>query len=223
MTHPFDPKLSFVQAKNYTWVNPAKPRKATLLVLHSMEAPNKPTTAEGVAAWFAGATAPEASAHACIDMDSAVACVDPKDIAWACSASNWPSYNVEFAGYAKQQRSEWLSPDNMKMLQLAAYHLDLAAKFFGIPSKALSEEEVAECLRDSVIRQGKAPGTIVGNPGGITTHVVCNSVWRKWSAYGLPQPKNVDLSHSDPGPNFPMDVLVNLMNPQPEQFPLGEK
>jgi hypothetical protein len=231
--HPFDPALKFIQATNYTWTNPQKPRTCSLLVVHSMEAADKPTTAEGVSAWFAKPNPPQgqprdkvkncpaASAHACVDTDSIVACVMPKDIAWACSASNWCSYNVELAGFAHQSRAEWLSEPNRAMLGLAAGHLALAATFFGIPVVLLDEEQVAECLRDSAIRQGKHAGTVSGNPGGMTTHAMCNAAWRKWSLYGLPKPDpKLNLSHWDPGPNFPLDVLLGLMTPQPE-VPLG--
>lgn len=213
MTHPFDPSIRFVPAKNYTWVSPTKPRTVTLLVVHSMEAPNKPTTAENVAAWFASAGAPQASAHVCIDCDSVVACVDPKDISWSCSGGNWLSYGAEFAGYAKWARSDWLSDANMPMLKLGAEHLAKAARYFGMPPVVLSEEDVGACLRDACIRQGKIPGALSGLLGGVTTHAMVNRAWRNWSEHGLPQPKG-DLSHTDPGAGFPLDVLVSLMSPE---------
>lgn len=219
MIHPFDPSLKFVPALRYQWVDPHKPRVVTLLVAHSMEAPDKPTTAEGVAAWFASASSPQASAHICADENSLVACVMPKDIAWGCSGGNWCSYNVELAGYAKQLRPQWLDHDNTEMLALAGRHLAKAAAFFHIPPRILDEEEVAECLRDSVIRQGKMGGALAGNPGGLTTHAVVNSAWKNWREYGLPQPKG-DLSHTDPGVGFPMDALLQMMTPTPEPFPL---
>lgn len=221
-SHPFDSGIKFIQAKNYTWVSPAKPRYVTLIVIHSMEAPDKPSTAESVAAWFAGASAPQASAHVCVDTDSAVVCVEPKDIAWACSGGNWLSYNAELAGYAKQTEAEWLAPPNLAMLRIGATHLAKAAAYFALPAIVLDEDEVADCLRDSCIRQGKITGTLSGATGGLTTHVMVNAAWRHWQKYGLPQPKG-DLSHSDPGGNFPLQVLAQMMAPAgPEPFPLGE-
>lgn len=226
MAHPFDPQWKFVQATNYQRVDPAKPRIVTLLPVHSMEGPDKPSTAEGVAAWFAKPNpapgqprdpskhSPAASAHVCADCDSIVTCVAPGDIAWACSASNWVSYNIECAGYAKWTREEWLADISMRMLTLAAAHMRKAAVYFGIPAQLLSEAEVAECLRDGCIRQGKLTGALSGNPGGVTTHVMVNAAWKKWRQYGLPQPgPKVDLSHSDPGAGFPLDVLVGMMRP----------
>ncbi|MFI6184295.1 hypothetical protein ACIA8R_52820 [Nonomuraea sp. NPDC051191] len=40
-----------------------------------MESPEKPTTAEDVAHWFA-TSSPETSAHVCVDQNSVVRCVD---------------------------------------------------------------------------------------------------------------------------------------------------
>lgn len=212
MYHPFDPQRKFVQAHYFQ--RPLKPRVVTLLVVHSMEAPDRPSTAENVAAWFASPKSPEASAHACVDCDSVVTCVMPSDIAWACGATNWESYSLEIAGYAKWIRADWLSAANAPMLKLAAEHMLKAAAYFGIPAQILSEAEVAECLRDGCIRQGHMTGALSGNPGGVTTHVMANAAWKNWKLHGLPQPgPKVDLSHSDPGKGFPLDALVGMMQP----------
>lgn len=210
--HPFDPGIKFVQARHYTWIPPTTRRKASMIAIHSMEAPDKPTTAEAVAAWFAGPSAPQASAHVCIDSDSAVASVWPSDEAWACGASNLPTYSAELAGYAKQSRAEWLTPPNLAMLQVAALHLAKACGFLGIPATTMTDEEVGLCLRDDLIRRKKIPGTESGHPGGVTTHAQLNRVWRSHAEYGLPATTS-DTSHSDPGDSFPLDVLVNMMRP----------
>jgi hypothetical protein len=237
MTHPFDPQWKFVQSTNYQRVDPAHPRVVTLLVVHSMEAPDKPTTAEGVAAWFARPNpppgqprdpalhSPPASAHACVDSDSVVTCVMPADISWSCSGGNWLSYGVEFAGYAKWLRAAWLSDENMSLLHLGAAHMAKASAFFGIPVQVLSEAEVAECLRDACIRKGSLAGALSGNPGGITTHAMVNAALKNWKAHGLP-PQTGDLTHSDPGDGFPLDVLVGMMRAtfdiEPDTDPLHD-
>lgn len=208
--HPFDAGIKFVPALHYTW-EPDGKRCVTLIEAHSMEAPNKPTTAESVAAWFAGKLSPIASPHVCADMNSLVACVLPKDVAWACGPANWCGYSIEFAGYAKQLRGDWLHPDNLAMLAIGALHLAKACGYFRIPARALDDEDVALCFRDSLIRQGKIHGADSGHPGGVTTHVQCNRVWRNHAEYGLPAPSG-DISHTDPG-NLPVDVLVDLMKP----------
>ena len=50
--------IPFVQARNYTR---GRSNAIDLLVIHTMEAPEKPTTAENVANWFAGSSAPQAT------------------------------------------------------------------------------------------------------------------------------------------------------------------
>jgi hypothetical protein len=52
--------IPFVQARNYTR---GRSNPIDVIVVHTMESPEKPDTAESVAAWFAGSTAPQASAH----------------------------------------------------------------------------------------------------------------------------------------------------------------
>lgn len=212
LVHPFDPGIKFVQAKHYTWVAPSAARKITMLAAHSMQAANKPTTAEAVAYWFAGNSAPEASSDVCFDSNSAVACVMPPSESWACGASNMPTYSAEFAGYANQTRAQWLSPENMQMLAIGALHLAKACGYFGIPATAMTDEEVGLCLRDDLIRRKKIPGADSGHPGGVTTHAQLNRVWRSHAEYGLPA-TTADTSHVDPGDSFPLDVLVNMMRP----------
>jgi hypothetical protein len=226
VVHPFDPQWKFVQSTNFQRVDPAKPRVVSLLVVHSMESPDKPSVAEAVAGWFARPNplpgqprdpakhSPSASAHACVDCDSVVTCVMPQDISWSCSGGNWVSYGIEFAGYAKWLRVAWLSDANLAMIKLGAAHMAKAAVYFGIPAQIPSEAEVAECLRDACIRQGKLKGELSGNVGGVTTHAVVNAAWKNWAKHGLPQPgPKVGLSHYDPGSGFPLDALVEMMHP----------
>ena len=76
------------------------PHPIDLLVIHTMEAPEKPDTAENVAKWFAGSTAPQASAHYCIDADSIVQCVQDRDVAWHAPGANHNGLGFEHAGTA---------------------------------------------------------------------------------------------------------------------------
>jgi len=66
--------MDFIKAKNYT---EGRDSSIDLLVIHTMEAPEKGETAENIASWFAGANAPQASAHYCIDANSVVQCELP--------------------------------------------------------------------------------------------------------------------------------------------------
>jgi hypothetical protein len=207
----FDPRWHFVQAKNYT---PSVGRAVTMVVMHSMEAPDRPDTAEGVAAWFGGlrGAAPEASAHACVDVDSIVLCVKPIDVAWGAQGANACSYHVEQAGFARYSREEWLSPEGSEMLTLAAGHVRLACDHFGLPVVEITLEETAALIRDSMIRQRKLSGVVSGHPGGICRHRDVTRVWQEFARYGLPDPRKLDKpfwpTHSDPGNFYPMDELI---------------
>ncbi|MFI6900521.1 hypothetical protein ACIBKY_04625 [Nonomuraea sp. NPDC050394] len=61
-----------IQARYYT---NGRLRPVRLIVMHSMEAPEKPTTAENVARWFA-TSSPKTSAHVNVDNNSAVRSVE---------------------------------------------------------------------------------------------------------------------------------------------------
>lgn len=215
-THPtipglFDPRWHFIQAHNFT---PSAGRVVSMIVMHSMEAPDRPDTAEGVAAWFGGlrGKAPQASAHAAVDLDSIVLCVKPEDVAWGAQGANSCGYHVEQAGYAAQTREQWLARDGWAMLTLAASHVALACANFHLPVTALSRDEVAALIRDALIRQRKIAGTLSGHPGGICQHEQITAAWQAWAYYRLPNPRSWSPkwwpTHVDCGPGYPMDELI---------------
>src|SRR5512143_1264144 len=57
----------FVAARHFTPANRPHSAPLDLIVIHTMEHPEKPKTAHDVAAWFGSDAAPQASAHYCID------------------------------------------------------------------------------------------------------------------------------------------------------------
>ncbi len=112
----------------------------SLIVIHTMEAPEKGSTAENVASYFAGESAPQASAHYCIDNDSIVQCVKDDDIAWHASNANARGIGLEHAGYAKQTREEWADEYSVAMLRLSAkLSAQLCAKY-NIPVEFVDED-----------------------------------------------------------------------------------
>lgn len=173
--------VKFVQAKNYTWAS-RKPGDVKWIVIHSMEAPEKPTVAEAVAAWFAGPNAPKASAHFCIDNDSIVQSVKCEHVAWHAPGANRYGIGLEHAGYARQSRSDWMDEFSLAMLSeqsvpLCAY---LSQKW-GVPAVFVD-----------------AAGLKAGKPG-ITTHHEVTQAFKKGD-------------HWDPGPAFPMDWYVSKVS-----------
>ena len=113
-----------------------------LIVIHTMEAPEGPQTAENIAAYFASG-AVVASAHACVDQDSVVVCLPPSDTAFAAPGANADGYQIEHAGYASQDGAGWNDAESQSMLKLSAAHAREIALAAGIPLKHLTNAELA--------------------------------------------------------------------------------
>ena len=109
--------IPFIEARNYT---KGRSGPVDLIVIHTMESPEKPDTAESVAKWFAGPTAPQASAHYCIDSNSIVQCVKDTDVAWHAPGANSNGIGLEHAGRAAQTAKDWSDPYSKAMLELSA-------------------------------------------------------------------------------------------------------
>ena len=178
--------IPFKQAKWYTPVS-SPARHIQLIVLHSMEAPEKGTTAESTANYFAGGIGNrKASAHFCVDNNSIVQCVQCKDVAYAAPNANHNGIHIEMAGYAKQKREEWLDEFGKLMLaNVAALCAEILMPKFKIEPTFIY-----------------APGLkkLASNPHqtGFTTH---SEVSKAFNPQG----------HWDPGPGFPIDYLLELI------------
>lgn len=122
---------------------PTRERRLRLIVIHTMESPETDDTAENVAAWFAGPTAPLASAHACVDNNSVVLCLPPTATAWAAPGANSDGYQIEQAGRAAQGIAGWNDSYSQSMLRLSAAHARQIAQVAGIPLRHLTDAELA--------------------------------------------------------------------------------
>lgn len=149
-------------------------RQVDLIVLHSMEAPEKGETAESVARYFQGLPASrKASAHYNIDVDSIVRSVNDNDVAFAAPGANHNGLQFEHAGYARQKRGGWLDAYSKAMLLRSAR---LAAR---------------KCAKYKIpIRYVDAAGLKRGERG-ITTHHQVTLAFRR-------------STHTDPGKGFPI-------------------
>lgn len=165
----------FIQARNYT---KGRIRTLRVIVWHDMEAPEGPSTAENVAAYFAGSGAPQASAHVCADPNSVVECVKPGDTAWHAPGANADGYGIELAGYARQSHAQWLDATSKATITNAAKWVAPIMRAHGIPAVWLTDAQ----LRD-------------GRTRGMTTHAQVTRVFRR-------------SDHTDPGPNFPADFVL---------------
>jgi hypothetical protein len=183
-------KYPFVPAKWFT----KGPRNCaiTVLVIHDMEAPEGPKTAENVAAYFAdpkdkAGNPVKASAHFNVDCDSIVQSVREEDIAWHAPGANSNGIGIEHAGYARQTREEWLDEYSTATLKLSAKLVAELCKKYEIPAVWLTVDELK------------------ANKPGICGHVDITNAF------------NGGKGHSDPGPNFPKDVYIQWVNEALEQ------
>jgi hypothetical protein len=133
--------IPFIQAKNFQRFFPQK-RPIRSIVIHTMEAPEKPATAENVARWFAGSTAPMASAHYSIGQLGVVQCVRDEDIAFHAPGANATGLGLEHEGYAKQTAEEWQDSTSRAALWHSARLAAKLCKRYGIPLVKLSSEDL---------------------------------------------------------------------------------
>jgi hypothetical protein len=148
----------FVQAKHYR-----KGRDGAnidLIVVHSMEAPEKGNTAEAVARYFQTTTRP-ASAHYCCDNDSIVQCVKDGDQAAAAPGSNRQGLHIELAGYARQTGAEWGDAYSDAMLKRAAVLAAQKATLYNVPVKWVTVSGLRAGLR------------------GFTSHLNVSLAWKR--------------------------------------------
>jgi len=175
---PEEISMRFIQAKNYQW---AKDRPIALIVIHTMESPEKPGTAGAVAQWFAGSSAPMASAHVCVDADEIVECVKPEHIAFGAPKANRNGIHIEHAGRAAQSSAQWADEYSVRMLALSARYAAGIAARYGIPIRRLT------------------PGQIAAGEKGFCGHVDVTHAFR------------TPGGHVDPGPEFPWDLYLTMV------------
>jgi N-acetyl-anhydromuramyl-L-alanine amidase AmpD len=172
---------AFIQARNYTPCPGG--REVKLVVIHTMESPEKPGTAMAVAKWFAGSSAPQASAHYCCDATEIVQCVAELDIAWGAPGANRQGIHIEHAGKASQNAADWDDEPSRAMLALSAQCVAGICTRWDIP-----------IVRPSIADLAAGAKGIVGH-------------WDVTRAF--PAAKG---SHTDPGVHFPwFEYLENVL------------
>jgi len=178
-----DSKLvaSVVEAKH--WIRSIDRASPRLIVIHSAETSERSTTAENIANWFRTMPDnPKASAHYAIDCDSIVQCVPELSVAYHArgGTTNICAIGIELSGSADQSREQWLDEYGIKMLRICRALLGDISYRRGIPLTVVTESDL-----------------IAGTARGITTHAAVTRAFR------------IAGGHTDPGPHFPMDVLLS--------------
>jgi len=173
---------AFIQAKHFTAGRSGKTPR--LIVIHTMETPESNGRAEQVARWFAGATAPQASAHYCVDNAHVYQSVKNTDTAWAVDDFdlNQQSISIELAGAASQTAAQWADAYSAGELgQAINLCKDLATQYH-IPAVHLTAAQILD-----------------GTSRGFCYHS------------DITVAKKIAGGHTDPGKNFPMDTFLKAI------------
>lgn len=133
----------------------------TVVVIHSMEAPEKGATAENVARYFQTIDR-TASVHYNVDSDSVVQSVPDTIEAYGAGGANTFGLHFEHAGYARQTRAEWTDEYGQRMLLISAALVARKCSEHGIAVRFLSAGDLAR-----------------GERSGITTHAEVTKAFRK--------------------------------------------
>jgi len=172
MTIPFEQAEHFTIGRNGN--------KIRLIIIHTMETPETPKRARQVWNWFAGKSAPQASAHYMVDATDILQSVEDLDTAWAVGdfPLNCQSISIELSGSASQTPAQWADVYSKAELANAAKLCADLCKKYKIPAVKLS------------------PADILAGKSGFAGHV------------DITVAKAVKGGHTDPGKSFPWVVFL---------------
>ena len=162
------------------WYYPSRKRPVRAIVVHTAETPEDTGRARAVARYFAGLpSSRKASAHACVDDDEIVACVDEEGTAFAAPGLNTDGLQVELIGRAGQGTAGWADDYSVAVLERAAQLVADWCRRHDIPVVKLEPDDLTDPQRR-----------------GICGHVDVTKAFRK-------------STHTDPGPAFPWDPFLD--------------
>lgn len=173
-------------AKNYTKGRGGD--EIDILVIHTAENQELPGQAAHLVQWFAGASAPEASAHVMIDNKTFLTSVDDVDTAWAVDdfPLNQCSKSFEFTGHSSNTAAEWSDAYEKGVLAEATIAFKADMKKYSIPAHHLTDAEILAKHKNPQDKTIK----------GICTHA---DISRALKIVG---------GHTDPGVNFPLQQFI---------------
>jgi hypothetical protein len=170
-------------------------------VVHSMQGRTDAQSAEDAAKLFASWST-QVSAHRCVDVDSIVECVHDTAVSFAIAPFNDLCLCCETGSRAEWTRADWLARPGL-VEQIARCLADWCTRW-AIPPRFLSVAEM--------VAFGRSTGRC--GPMGLTTHGRVNEFGRIMGPAWLAQAPGVrhstsgdDLTHWDPGPGCPLDVI----------------
>lgn len=174
--------MKFVQAANFT---PVTHRDINIIGIHDMEAPERPTTAEGCAAFFHDqpkSPTTGSSAHYCADNNSIVQCVRDHDVAWSAPGANHDGLHFELAGYARQTKHDWADDFSTEMLKRVAELVAHKCHRYHIPIRFLDAGDV-KAGRRGITGHLQITQSGIGGPAGTHTDPGTNFPWPRFIRY----------------------------------------
>lgn len=142
-----------------------------------MEFPEVLTAAEDIGRYFQHPDKPS-SAHIGVDSNSICQYVKKNNQAAGAPGANQDGFHVEFAGYGRETREQWLDPYGISMLALGSDAIAQLCIDLKIPPMHLTNAQLADKTQK-----------------GIVGHVQVSQVYQL-------------SDHTDPGPNFPWDYFI---------------
>lgn len=171
-------------AKNYT--QGRQGHSIQIIVIHSAENQELPGQAAHLAQWFAGSTAPQASAHEMVDNQHVVESVADTDTAWAVDdfALNLVSKSYELTGHAANTAAQWADAYEKGVIAEATAAIKNDLKTYNIPAVHLTDAQIVAAHNgDKTVK-------------GICTHA------------DISRALKIAGGHQDPGVNFPLAAFI---------------
>ena len=153
-----------------------------IIALHSAENQELPGQAVHLQQWFAGKTAPQASAHEMVDNLHVICSVDDKDTAWAVDdfPLNLISKSYELTGHASNTAAQWADAYESAVIKEAQGAISSDLKAYGIPAIHLTDAQI-----------------LAAHNGNKTIKGICTHA-------DISRALKIVGGHGDPGVNFPM-------------------
>jgi len=196
--------IPFVQARYYKAIPDDQPREIQDIVMHTIECPEKPKTAIGVANMFHVGPVDQhgnprpASAHLCIDAQQVVQCVRYQDVAYGAPGTNRNGIHIEHAGYAAQTPEQWKDDFSVSELCLSAQVVAGLCKEYEIPVAFVDAEGLLAGVHGITTHAEVSKACLLANQRGLTSS----------DFYNTANPHKPMTDHSDPGKYFPMDAYL---------------
>ena len=157
-----------------------------IIVLHSAENQELPGQAQHLERWFAGSTAPQASAHEMIYNAHIVVSVDDVDTAWAVDdfPLNLISFSIEMTGHAANTAAQWADAYETGVIKETTIAVKDEMSKHSIPAVHLTDAQI-----------------IAAHNGDKTVKGICTHA-------DISRALKIAGGHTDPGVNFPLQAFI---------------